>query len=39
MTQAQLEKRSIRIMDPAEQVELTGPKKVAALLLSMRPAS
>jgi flagellar motor switch protein FliG len=35
MTQAQAEKRSIRTLDAAEPVELTGPKKVAALLLSM----
>ena len=35
MTQAQAEKRSIKTLDAAEQGELTGPKKVAALLLSM----
>ena len=35
MTQAQAERRSTRGDDPPESTELTGPKKVAALLLSM----
>lgn len=35
MTQANAERRPSRNVEPAEQMELTGPKKVAALLLSM----
>ncbi len=35
MTQAHAERRSSRSDDPNEQTELSGPKKVAALLLSM----
>jgi flagellar motor switch protein FliG len=35
MTQAHAERRSSRSDDPTEQTELNGPKKVAALLLSM----
>ena len=35
MTQAQAERRSSRGGEEAEVLELTGPKKVAALLLSM----
>ncbi len=35
MTQAQAQRRSTRGEDPPESTELTGPKKVAALLLAM----
>jgi len=35
MSQASAERRSSRNAGPVEQLELTGPKKVAALLLSM----
>lgn len=35
MTQAQAERRPIRSADQSEHAELTGPKKVAALLLAM----